>query len=213
MGYVPSENWTSSFIGHDDNFGSNYCVPRLYVTQQQADYVVELFNEGAQYSGVQAEAVTLNFIYSLQSSIETHANSNYWIKKLVEYIKVQQIVLRAIYITKSAYLKQLHTTVDWDGKREDRTIVSLLRKLLPEKMWVIEISFPQLFPANERKIGEVLLNPFITIDMRRNVDFRLFLMARVPAQYYFLKSFKKAKPDFIKVNSKIQSHMPLIKHS
>ncbi len=213
VGYVPSENWTSSFIGHDDNFGSNYCVPRLYVTQQQADYVVELFNEGAQYSGVQAEAVTLNFIYSLQSSIKTHANSNYWINKLVEYIKVQQIVLRAIYITKSTYLKQLHSTVDWDGKREDRTIVSLLRKLLPEKIWVIEISFPQLFPANERKIGEVLLNPFITIDMRRNVDFRLFLMARVPAQYYFLNSFKKARPDFIRVDSKIQSHMPLIKHS
>lgn len=213
VGYVPSENWTSSFIGHDDNFGSNYCVPRLYVPQQQADYVVELFNEGAQYSGVQAEAVTLNFIYSLHSSIKTHTNSNYWINKLVEYIEVQRIVLRAIYITKSTYLKQLDSTVDWDGNREDRKIVSLLRKLLPEKMWVIEISFPQLFPANERKIGEVLLNPFITINMRRDVDYRLFLMARFPAQYYFLKSFKKAKPDFIKVSSKIESHMPLIKHS
>ena len=25
--YVPSEYWTSSFLGHDDNFGPNYCVP------------------------------------------------------------------------------------------------------------------------------------------------------------------------------------------
>ena len=212
VGYVPSENWTSSFIGHDDNFGSNYCVPRLYVTQEQADYVVELFNEGAQYSGVQAEAITLNFIYSLRSSIKRSTVSNYWIKKLVEYIEVKQIVLRAIYIPKSTYLKQLNSIADWDGKREDRSMAGLLRKLLPDKMWVVEISFPQLFPANERKIGEVLLNPYITIDTKHNVDFRLFLMARFPAQYYFLKSFKKTKPDFIRVVSKIQSHMPLIKH-
>lgn len=213
VGYVPSENWTSSFIGHDDNFGSNYCVPRLYVTKAQADYVVELFNEGAQYSGVQAEAVTLNFIYSLHTSIKAHANSNYWIKKLVEYIGSKRIVLRAIYIQTSNYLKHLSSTADWDGTREDRSMVGLLRKLLPDKMWVVEISFPQLFPANERKIGEVLLNPYITIDTKYNVDFRLFLMARFPAQYYFLNSFKKTKPDFVRVNSKIQSHMPLIKHA
>jgi len=31
VGYVPSESWTSSFIGHDDNFGPNFCIPRLYI--------------------------------------------------------------------------------------------------------------------------------------------------------------------------------------
>ncbi len=212
VGYVPSENWTSSFIGHDDNFGSDYCVPRLYVTQKQADYVVELLNKGAQYSGVQAEAVTLNFIYSLQSFLTRSSRENDWNKRLVAFIKAKKIVLRAIFIPKSTYLKQLKSTADWDGKREDGTIVELLENLLPDNMWVVEISFPQLFPANERKIGEVLLNPYVPMDAEHDVDFNLFLMARLPCQYFFLKSLRTTRPDFLRVSSKIQSHMPLIKH-
>ena len=38
--YIPSENWTSSFLGHDDNFGPNFCVPRLYIQPKEVDYVV-----------------------------------------------------------------------------------------------------------------------------------------------------------------------------
>jgi hypothetical protein len=30
-GYLPSESWVSSFVMHDDNFGSNFCVPRHYL--------------------------------------------------------------------------------------------------------------------------------------------------------------------------------------
>lgn len=213
VGYVPSENWTSSFVGHDDNFGSNYCVPRLYVTQEQADYVVELLNKGVQYSGVQAEAVTLNFIYSLRSFLTKAAHENDWNKRLVAFIKNKKIVLRAIFIPKSTYLKQLRYMADWDGKREDGTIVELLENLLPDNMWVVEISLPQLFPANERKIGEVLLNPYIPVDAEHDVDFKLFLMARLPGQYFFLKSFETTKPDFLRISSKIQSHMPLIRHA
>ncbi len=214
VGYVPSENWTSSFIGHDDNFGPNYCIPRLYVSQKQADYVVELLNEGARYGGVEAEAVTLNFIYSLQSSLTKSSRSNDWLKRLVEFIRVKKIVLRAIFIPRSTYLKHLRSRADWDGKREDETIVGLLENLLPDNMWVVEISLPQLFPANERKIGEVLLNPYVPVDAEPDVDFKLFLMARLPCQYFFLKSLEEtAKPDFLRISSSIQSHMPLIRHS
>ncbi|NOZ87478.1 MAG: hypothetical protein GXP49_14645 [Deltaproteobacteria bacterium] len=213
VGYVPSENWTSSFIGHDDNFGSNYCVPRLYVSQEQADYVVELLNKDVQYSGVQAEAVTLNFIYSLQPFLAKSSRKNNWNKRLVAFIKTKKIVLRAIFIPKSTYLKQLKSKADWDGKREDKDIVGLLENLLPDNMWVVEISLPQLFPANERKIGEVLLNPYVPVDAEPDVDFKLFLMARLPGQYFFLNSLRTTTPDFLRISSTIQSHMPLIRHA
>ena len=29
--YIPSESWLSMFIAHDDNWGSNYCIPRHYL--------------------------------------------------------------------------------------------------------------------------------------------------------------------------------------
>jgi len=37
--YVPSEAWVSSFIGHDDNFGSNFCVPRLYAQNRATESI------------------------------------------------------------------------------------------------------------------------------------------------------------------------------
>ena len=39
-----------------------------------------------------------------------------------------------------------------------------------------------------------------------DVDFKLFLMARLPCQYFFLKSLRTTRPDFLRVSSKIQSH-------
>lgn len=49
VGYVPSESWTSSFLGHDDNFGPNFCIPRLYIGNDKVDYVVEIFKLGILY--------------------------------------------------------------------------------------------------------------------------------------------------------------------
>jgi len=210
VGYVPSENWTSSFIGHDDNFGPNFCVPRLYVGPEQADYVVELLNDGAQYSGVHAEAVTLSFIYSLQTNLFSSKLDNEWLKRLVEFIEIKRIVLRAIFISKSTYLKQLKSTADWDGNVEDADLVGLLDKFLPDKLWAVEVSLPQLFPANERKIGEILLDPYATVNIE-DVDSYLFLLARFPCQYFFQTSYKSSKPNFLRLPSRIQSHMPLIK--
>ncbi|MDA3925852.1 MAG: hypothetical protein PF904_14245 [Kiritimatiellae bacterium] len=29
--YIPSESWLSMYLAHDDNFGSNFCIPRRYL--------------------------------------------------------------------------------------------------------------------------------------------------------------------------------------
>jgi hypothetical protein len=65
VGYVPSESWTSSFLGHDDNFGPNFCIPRLYIERDKVDYVMEIFRQGICYSGVLAEVLALDILYSL----------------------------------------------------------------------------------------------------------------------------------------------------
>ena len=213
VGYVPSENWTSSFIGHDDNFGPNYCVPRCHVNKENVDYVVELFNKEAKYGGVHAEAVSLGFIYSLTPSIGAKIDTNPWIKRLMTFIKAKRIVLRAVFIKKKAYLKHLFDFSDWEGNHESADYLTLLEDLLPSFLWVVELSLPQLFPANERKVGEVMLNPFIRPDTSKDVDFDLFLLARIPGFYCFLDSAGKEPPKFLLLRSNITSHLPLIKHS
>lgn len=212
VGYVPSENWTSSFIGHDDNFGPNFCVPRCHVNRDNVDYVVELFNKETQYGGVHAEAVSLGFIYSLAPSIVSASDQNYWIKRLIKFIRDKRIVLRALFVEKKAYLGHLRNFTDWDGNREAGDFLDRLEAVLPSFVWVVEVSLPQLFPANERKIGEVLLNPFVRPDTSKDIDFDLFLMARIPCYYFFLDSLNEDNPMFLLLKSNIQSHMPLITH-
>ena len=212
VGYMPSENWTSSFIGHDDNFGPNFCVPRLHVSRKQVDYVVELFNERARYGGVHAEAVSLGFIYSLTPSIVLLIKKNDWIRRLMHFINLKKIVLRAVFVKKNSYLKYLKNSEDWERNSEENEIVEMLADVLPKCIWVIEISLPQLFPANERKIGEVILNPYVAPKPEQDVDFDLFLLARLPCCYFFLDSIKGNTPEFLLLRSQIQSHMPLMKH-
>ena len=211
IGYIPSESWTSSFLGHDDNFGPNLCVPRLYVTPDQAEYVVELLHTGVAYSGVHAEAVTLLFLYSLAPHLDTEGNP--WLRRLAEAALPanQRVVLRAVCATRRAYLAHLRDAVGWDGSKEVRKWNSVLKPLLPERLWVVEVSLPHLFPANERKIGEILLNPSVSFNPKSPIDYNIFLLARLPGSWFLMRSHKGGSPSFVTVPSGLRSHVPLMK--
>jgi hypothetical protein len=213
IGYVPSESWTSSFIGHDDNFGANFCVPRLYVDPEQVQYVVEFRRPKVRYGGVMAEAQALQFLYSVTPHLST---DNAWTKRLVEgsHPSVQQVVLRAVCVSRHAYLEHLGTVSDWAGQRETHNLPPALEKVLPETLWVVEISLPQLFPANERKLGEIVLHAERERDPAKDptadIDYGLFLMARFPGEYILQTAVNQYGPSFAKVPSRLQSHVDLI---
>jgi hypothetical protein len=210
VGYIPSEMWTSSFIGHDDNFGPNFCIPRLYVKPEQAQYVVELKKSGAQYGGIIAEAQALQFLYSLNPNLTL---KNKWLERLRIYSRptVQRVVLRTICVSRADYLIHLKNMAGWEGNVEDPSFISTLSTLLPELLWVVEVSIPHLFPANERKLGEILLNASLARDSSRAIDYKLFLLARFPAQYFLLKSVNQYGPQFMTIPSRVVSHTPLLR--
>jgi hypothetical protein len=211
IGYIPSESWTSSFLGHDDNFGPNLCVPRLYVRPDQAEYVVELLHPGVAYSGVHAEAITLLFLYSLAPHLDTGGNP--WLRRLKEaaHPSVQRVVLRAVCVTQKAYIAHLRGAEGWDRSGEVLKLVSMLKPLLPDRLWVVEVSLPHLFPANERKVGEILLNPHVPFKPQSPIDYKLFLLARLPGSWFLMRSHKGGSPDFVNVPSGLRSHVPLMK--
>jgi len=212
VGYIPSESWTSSFLGHDDNFGPNFCVPRLYVRPDQAEYAVELLHDHFQYSGCYAEAVGLSFLYSLYPHLVGSANG--WMQRLAFYIrpKLQRVVLRAVAVETTDYLDQLRNNPDWDGGLEDTAFIERLASMLPDRLWVVEVSLPHLFPANERKVGEIVLNPGVTPDPKKPVDFGYFLLARLPGKYLTLQSVSGSKPHFLEIPSRLASHTPVLRH-
>lgn len=211
VGYIPSESWTSSFLGHDDNFGPNLCVPRLYVRPEQAEYVVELLQDGAVYSGVHAEAITLLFLYSLWPQLAK--SDNPWMKRLAAaaHPDVRRVVLRALCVSRDAYLLHLRGARDWTEKQENPNLLAILEKFLPKIVWVVEISLPHLFPANERKVGEIVLNPFVPFDPQAPINYALFLLARLPGRLFVIESSSAGTPKFMDVASGFESHLPMLK--
>ena len=204
--YLPSEAWVSSFIGHDDNFGSNFCVPRHYIGAEQADYVVELLPDGCVYSGSIAEAVAVDYLYSILP--ELHGNSLPWLGRLVGFVATQQVVLRAICLTAEEYAHHWGRAKDWEGRAENRALLKTVKSQLPQRLWMVEVSAPELFPANLRKVGEIVLDA--TVQPTSERDFRLFVCARVPGSLLVLKDVSASGiPSFASVGSNLQSHTAL----
>jgi hypothetical protein len=204
--YVPSEAWVSSFVGHDDNFGSNYCVPRLYVTPDQVDYVVALLPEKVRYCGVVAEAIAANYLYSVLPELVVPGKP--WLARLIASARRQDVVLRALSLRRDQYIHHLRAARDWDYRKESASLCDALKRHLPPILWMIEVSLPELFPSNQRKLGEIVLDAGIHPSAR--LDFRTFLFARFPGRFLLLKAISASgKPSFVTVPSRLESHTPL----
>ena len=207
--YIPSEAWVSSFIGHDDNFGSNFCVPRQYVQRGQVQYVVVIHRSGFASNGVEAEAVAIEYLYSLLASLLEEGLNNEWTLRLAKNAAEQRVVLRAIPLTRDEYVKHLSTVTDWKGKNEYKYLREALGPALPDCLWMIEVSIPELFPANKRKIGCILLDG--SKPMGPELDFSSFLLARFPGLYLFFRSINEdGHPQFEGRMSNLKSHVDLL---
>ena len=204
--YLPSEAWVSSFVGHDDNFGSNFCVPRLYVTRAQAQYVAALHLPEVRYSGVVAEAVAVEYLYSLLPYLS--ATRVRWLKRLIRYANNQQIVLRAVALKRKEYIAHLRRIRDWRSYAENEKLCRAIEGFLPKMVWMVEVSVPELFPANQRKLGEIVLDA--THSAEPKLDFSTYCIARFPGRFMLFKGLEmKGKPNFISMPSGLKSHTPL----
>ena len=209
LGYIPSESWTSSFIGHDDNFGANFCIPRLYIQPEQAQYVVELLRPRAEYGGMLAEALSSQILYSICNQI---IPATHWQNRLFYYTDKQHVVLRSVCIDSNTYLDHLRSTPDWNGNHEDSDVVRILADFLPDLLWMVDISIPHLFPANERKLGEVILDAGKSIQADEEANYGAFVIARLPDQFVVLDKFEDGNPCFETVPSSIRSHVEVWRH-
>jgi len=130
VGYFPSESWTSSYLGHDDNFGPNFCIPRLYMESKNVDYVVELFRPGVSYGGTEAEAFAVNILYSVLESVDRTKNK--WIFRLFQWADKRQVVFRAQAMSSSEYGSHLKSLTDWEGNTENLKSCQLIEEEIPK---------------------------------------------------------------------------------
>lgn len=188
--YVPSESWVSSYICNDDNFGSHYCLPRKYLTKKNDPFVVEILPPKAKYDATDAQLIAIDHLYSLAMNINVEER-NKWLQRLVNAIENENgwVVLRPIFLTGTKYLDHLKSLKVWDSSEAvNPKILSALDGMAKGSYWVIEVSLPELFPANRAKLGEVVLNA----DVDKSPPGLQVEFARLPGFLYVMQSNKKS---------------------
>ncbi|MEW6751099.1 MAG: hypothetical protein AB1505_08975 [Candidatus Latescibacterota bacterium] len=207
--YISSLQWMSSFIGHDDNFGSDYCIPRHFVRPEHVKFVAAVLPQRCAYHATQAEALALQYLYSsLPDLFATAANP--WVRRIVEHVTLQEVVLRPVAVRRRQYLSFLARARDWDQCREDPVVLAALGRLLPSHLWVVEISLPDLFAANHRKVGEIVLDS--QVPARAPAGSRHLVLLRLPQWYLVPGPRFPARPEFHRLPSALTSHTSVFRY-
>jgi len=201
--FISSLEWMSSFIGHDDNFGANYCVPRHFIRPENVKYVAAVMPEHCAYDATIAEATALRYLYSSLPTV-LGAAVNLWVDRVVEHISQQDIVLRAVAITRRQYVTALARARDWDDHSEDAALVAAFRQFLPRHLWLVEISIPDLFAANHHKVGEILLDSQVPAVAPPGSHHLVTI--RLPESYLLPGPGFPGKAEFYRIPSNLANH-------
>lgn len=214
--YQSSIAWLSHFLVHDDNFGANLCVPRKFIRKNDISCVFELRPKGFKYSGVDAELDSASLLYSVLNWLEKNASGGLskepWLRRLRNYANdTGRLVLRHVPVSRERYVGSLKTNRGWNHEREKTGVVREIGNYLKAgNYWMMEISVPEVFPTNKRKLGEILLDATRPQDLESGVN---FIMIRIPGAYVFPVKYSVSKgefADFILSPSNIRSHTPLL---
>ncbi len=221
--YVPSESWVSTYIAHDDNWGSNFCVPRHFLytrrncqvlssgstlcpTQSECVvYVIATLPKEVKASPIDAEIIGADYLFSMLGQFPSSGSP--WASRLTLYANDNLLVLRPILVDSDEYVTHLEEVSDWQGRRIRTDLIKALRTLRQKRLWLVELSVPELFSANRRKVGEVLLKGDVLPGQKR--DFRSFLLARLPGFFALYNGGGPQNPEYRFIPSGCEGHVEL----
>jgi hypothetical protein len=177
--YFPSENWLSTYVVHDDNFGPYYCLPRHYLKKKNFRIVLGLLRYNSVIQAVDAEAVALVYFKAISNYLSTQDGG--WLERFKAFADADLLVLRAMLINQDEYLTHLANCNCWRGCETRDAAIENARRILPDWFWIVEASAPELFSATRRKFGEVLLRADQIV--AKPMTFDLLLAMRLPGQF------------------------------
>lgn len=222
--YIPSESWLNMYLIHDDNWGSNYCVPRPYLRVRHwcsqlsgkaepcpteaecVRVVIGTVPKKVTCDPIRAEVIGADYLFALWPQMPQTQGE--WGKRLQTHAKNNKLVLRPLLISGQQYVDHLERVRDWRMNRIARRYLDVLRLGLKEMVWMIEMSVPELFQGNKRKIAEVLLWAERPADNSRT--FTSFAIARLPEHFALYDGGGPKNPRFRFLPSGTTSHVELI---
>ena len=182
LSYFSSENWLSTYVIHDDNFGPYYCIPRHFLKKNNFRIILSLKRHPSKIESVDAEAIALAYLKGLVPAL---VDGNIWLERFKAYARSGLLVLRALHVSRNEYLDHLKSAQCWDGQKTAEDCATRLELELPEYFWMVEVSATELFSASRRKFGEILIQSNAAAP--KSLDWSLFILARLPALIVRLK--------------------------
>lgn len=171
-----SENWLSSYLLHDDNFGPYYCLPRHFLGRDQFRIMLGLKPHVTALNAHDAEAVGLEYMRWITQQIP--ATGCDWYDRFSIFSQAGLLVLRTLLVGRESYIEHLNQVASWNGTQIEGERIGRLRGMLPERFWMVEASAPELFAASRRKFGEILVCASSGLPQPLNLD--LMIAVRLP---------------------------------
>lgn len=217
---LTSSAWVSMFVGHDDNSGSNYCIPQHYMEphrvcrneagdpvlddsgaplpcRQQGgsvSYAIATVVAGIEVDPIEAEAIAADYLLAILSEVPDTFDgwTRRWQNRLAFQVqdelhvrRPEAMILRTSLVTGREYAQHMATVRGWDrSKKIPNWFGKALRPVANDPFWIVEVSIPELFSANRRKVGEILIRADMVSSPDR--DAGSFLLARLPGCFAFL---------------------------
>ncbi len=155
--HCPSSAWVDHFVIHDDNFGPYLALSSRALEADptlRAEKILIVRRLPTTLEAHVAEAASAIIMGQATQMFVDDAHDNKWLNYLLRYRK--PLVTRPVLLTREEYCAHIGATVGHDGSHLNGSIQSL-GEALPEVMWMVELTLPDLFTGNHSKLGEILL--------------------------------------------------------
>ena len=221
--YTQSQSWLSSFVAHDDNWGSNFCLPQHFLhtrtdckdwpegprpCPQQSEcvaYILCTQPDEVEVDPLDAELYGIDYLLSMLTDLPETPDR--WEHRLKQYAQNRKLVVRPILVKGVEYLEHLRKLVDWNGDSIKPQMVEVLEhwpRFPSGYVWMVELSVPELFSTNRRKVGEVLIRADRPLTDR--LDFQSYVLARIPG-YFAIHTGDPSRPEYKFFDSGAGSHV------
>ena len=215
---LPSWNWTPDLVVQDDNYGTLLCVSSTCLLKQtlprldprsRAMYGIGLVPQGIRRSPANAEDRAAVLLDVLMRSLHPQPKKLRWLEELRGTVLNEQRapVLRTLLVSKHNYIQHIEASVDWDGRPFSEPHVLALQQLLPDWVWMVEVSIPNLYTANKTKLGELLID---VEDPDPDPDKDLpscWVGGRLPGVFFIPRTGIGHLP--VAVSADVEAHVPL----
>jgi hypothetical protein len=210
------------FIAHDDNVGSNVCVPRHYLQTKKwpssttnkpelnsVAYIISTAPRDAKLYFAVAERAAYVALTQILDQIIKGKTITKWVERMVMATPEMNFVARPILVRRKEYLAHINKVRDWHKNPVFQDSLAKFSDRLGDGLfWMIEFSIPDLFSATKRKLAEVLIRADKVVDNPSDLQTRI--SARLPGWFALSTGVVIAdKERFEFVQSGLENHIEL----